>query len=86
MFLGENFVTQGGLNLSHDTWGMWIIVVENYLNDLKVKSEERISLYCYNKEVIFHAYTPIEHDRTKHIEIDLDFIKEKLDNGLTISS
>ena len=36
-------------------------------------------LYCDNKTVINIANNPIQHDRTKYIEIDWYFIKEKLD-------
>ena len=50
--------------------------------DLKIKYEAPIGLVCDNKSVISIAYNPIQHDRTKHIEIDQHFIKEKLDNGL----
>jgi len=33
------------------------------------------------KLTISIAHNPIQHDRTKHIEIDRHFIKEKLDSG-----
>jgi len=39
-----------------------------------------MKLYCDNKSAI-----SISHDRTKNIEVDRDFIKEKLDNGLIFS-
>ncbi|RVW59121.1 Copia protein [Vitis vinifera] len=33
--------------------------------------------------VVAHvAHNPILHDRTKHVEVDKHFIKEKIDNGL----
>ena len=35
-----------------------------------------------NKSTISIAHNPVQHDRTKHIEIDRHFIKEKLDSGL----
>jgi hypothetical protein len=38
-------------------------------------------LYCDNKAAINIANNPIQHDQTKHVEIDHHFIKEKLDNG-----
>jgi ATP sulfurylase len=39
-------------------------------------------LYCDNKAAIDIANNPIQHDRTKHVEIDRHFIKEKLDRGV----
>lgn len=41
-----------------------------------------MKLYCDNKSAINIAYNPVQHDRTKHIEVDRHFIKEKLDSGL----
>lgn len=43
-------------------------------------------LYCDNKAVISIAQNPIQHDRTKHVEIDRHFIKKKklkkIDSGV----
>lgn len=39
-------------------------------------------LYCDNKSAINIAYNLVQHDRTKYIEVDRHFIKEKLDSGL----
>ena len=39
-------------------------------------------LYVDNKSAISIAHNLVQHDRTKHIEVDRHFIKEKLDNGL----
>jgi len=41
-----------------------------------------MKLYSDNKSAIHIAYSPIKHDRTKHIKIDRHFIKEKLEEGL----
>ena len=38
-----------------------------------------------NKFVISIAYNPVQHDRTKHVKIDLHFIKEKMDIGLIVT-
>jgi len=32
--------------------------------------------YCDNKAVISIAQNPVQHDRTKHVEIDRHFIKK----------
>jgi hypothetical protein len=37
---------------------------------------------CDNESAISIAHNPVQHDRTKHIEVDRHFIKEKLDSGL----
>ncbi|KAK9225654.1 hypothetical protein WN943_010698 [Citrus x changshan-huyou] len=39
-------------------------------------------LFCDNKSAISIANNLVLHDRTKYIEIDRHFIKEKLENGV----
>ena len=39
-------------------------------------------LYCDDKSVINIAHNPVQHDQTKHTEVNRHFIKEKLDSGL----
>ena len=41
-----------------------------------------IRLYTDSKAAIAIAHNPVQHDRTKHVEIDRHFIKEKLTSGL----
>jgi hypothetical protein len=38
-----------------------------------------MDLFCDNKAAIAIAHNPIQHDRTKHVEIDRHFIKENLE-------
>ena len=38
-----------------------------------------MNLYCDNQAAIQIAQNLIQHDRTKHVEIDRHFIKEKLE-------
>lgn len=51
-------------------------------DDLRIKYEGPIRFFCDNTSAINIAHNPLQHDRTKHIEIKWHFIKEKLDNGL----
>jgi len=48
------------------------------LEDLKIKWDGSVKLYCDNKSAIGKAHIPVEHDRMKYIEVDRHFIKEKL--------
>ena len=47
------------------------------MEDLRIKWEGPMRLFCDNKSAINIAHNPIQHDKTKHIEVDRHFIKEK---------
>ncbi|RDX95087.1 Copia protein, partial [Mucuna pruriens] len=59
--------------------GLWMKII---LDDLKGP----INLFYNNNSAISIAHNPVQHDRTKHKEIDRHFIKEKLNNRLTITT
>jgi len=48
------------------------------LKELGFDSKDSMRLYCENKVAISIAHNPVQHDWTKHVEIDRHFIKEKL--------
>jgi len=56
--------------------------VRNLLSELKLLREGPLHVWCDNRSAICIANNPVQHDRTKHIEIDRFFIKEKLDAGI----
>lgn len=35
-------------------------------------------VYCDNDSVVYLSSNPIQHRRTKHIEIDIQFVREKI--------
>ncbi|RDX73937.1 Copia protein, partial [Mucuna pruriens] len=53
--------------------GLWMKII---LYDLKVKYEGPIKLFYDNISVISIVHNPVQHNGTKHIEIDRHFIKE----------
>jgi hypothetical protein len=56
--------------------------VRNLLSELNALRKGPMRMWCDNKSAISIANNPIQHDRTKHVEIDRFFIKEKLDDGI----
>ncbi|RVW88729.1 Retrovirus-related Pol polyprotein from transposon RE1 [Vitis vinifera] len=52
------------------------------LQDLGYLSRQPIRLFCDNKAAYDIAHNPVQHDRTKHVEVDRFFIKEKLDDKI----
>ncbi|RVW76140.1 Retrovirus-related Pol polyprotein from transposon RE1 [Vitis vinifera] len=52
------------------------------LQDLGYLSRQPIRLFCDNKAACDIAHNPVQHDRTKYVEVDRFFIKEKLDDKI----
>ncbi|KAL0456477.1 UNVERIFIED_CONTAM: Copia protein [Sesamum latifolium] len=59
-----------------------LLWIRNLMQDLNIKQDNPMRLYCDNKVACNIAHNPIQHDRTKHVEIDRHFIKEKLEAKL----
>jgi hypothetical protein len=55
--------------------------IRNLLSELNVLRKGPSRLLCDNISAISIANNLVQHDRTKHVEIDRFFIKEKLDDG-----
>ena len=51
-----------------------------FLHDLGYLSRQLIQLFCDKKAACDIAHNPVQHDCTKHVEVDRFFIKEKLDD------
>ena len=57
---------------------MWMRI---QLSDLKLKTEFPLMLGCDNQSAISLTKNPIQHSRTKHIDIRYHFIKERVEEG-----
>jgi hypothetical protein len=51
------------------------------MKEMRLLEKKTLSLFFDSKAAISIAHNPVQHDRTKHIEIDWHFIKEKVVEG-----
>lgn len=59
--------------------GMWI---KRVLNELRITSLDPIRILYDNEAAVRIAKNPVHYDRTKHVEIDRHFIKEKIESRI----
>ena len=57
----------------------WVV---RLLKELQINSLQPVTLHCDNQSAIHIAKNPIFHERTKHIEIDCHFTRDKVLEGL----
>lgn len=58
---------------------IWLI---GLYEELGMQLKLPVKLYCNSKAALQITANPIYHERTKHIEIECHFIKEKIQGGL----
>lgn len=94
VFLGENLVAwsskrqqtisrssaeaeyRGVANaVSEATW------LRNLLFEMKIHISRATIVYCDNVSAIYLSSNPVQHQRTKHVEIDIHFVREKVQMG-----
>lgn len=46
--------------------------------DFEIKHQGAVLLYCDNQAALHIAANSLYHERTKHIELDCHFVREKL--------
>ncbi|BBH04450.1 BURP domain-containing protein [Prunus dulcis] len=54
-----------------------LLWIRRLLTELGFKPGKPMELHCDNKSAIDIAHNPVQHDQTKHVEVDRHFIKEK---------
>uniref|UniRef100_A0A803MAR2 Uncharacterized protein n=1 Tax=Chenopodium quinoa TaxID=63459 RepID=A0A803MAR2_CHEQI len=58
---------------------MWL---KYLLNDMRMTKLGTTSVYCDNQAALAIAANPAHHEKTKHVDIDCHFIREKSNEGV----
>ena len=58
-----------------------LIWLRHLLQELRFGKDELMKLICDNQAALHIASNPAFHERTKHIEVDCYFIREKIASG-----
>ncbi|KAL6333713.1 hypothetical protein AAG906_028899 [Vitis piasezkii] len=59
-----------------------LIWLKRLLIEIGFAPSSEIDLFCDNKAAIDIAHNPVQHDRTKHVEVDRNFIKQNLEEKI----
>jgi hypothetical protein len=55
--------------------------LQNLLRELYVDIQKATVVYCDNVSAIYLSQNPVHHRRTKHVELDIHFVREKVALG-----
>ena len=58
-----------------------LIWLKHLLQELRFGNAEQMKLICDNQAVLHISSNPVFHERTKYIEVDCHFIREKIALG-----
>jgi hypothetical protein len=55
-----------------------LIWIKQLLKDMGIEYDQPIKMYCDNNSARHIASNPVFHERTKHIEVDCHYVREKV--------
>ncbi|KAI5330173.1 hypothetical protein L3X38_029571 [Prunus dulcis] len=59
-----------------------LLWIRRLVTELGFKPGKQMELHCYNKSATDIAHNLVQHDRTKHVEVNKHFIKEKIEKKI----
>ena len=63
-----------------------LIWLRHLLQELRFGNDEQMKLICDNQAALHIASNPVFHEKTKHIEVDCHFIRERITLGCVTTS
>ena len=59
-----------------------LLWLKRLMADIGFSPRSEMNLFCDNKAAIDISHNPVQHDRTKHVEVDRHFIKQNLEEKI----
>jgi hypothetical protein len=59
--------------------------LRNLLMELYVVINKANIIFCYNVSAVYLSNHPVHHKRTKHVELDIHFVRERTTLGAATS-
>ena len=63
-----------------------ILWLRSLLSELGFPVVGSSTLFCDNTSAIMLSFDSVLHERTKHVEVDIHFIREKVQSGIIVPS
>lgn len=63
-----------------------LIWFHRLLTELNITNPSSVAIYCDSQSIIHISHNLVFHKRTKHIEVDYHFVRNKLPEGLIFFS
>ena len=63
-----------------------LVWLKHLLQELRFGKDEQMNLICDNQAALHISSNPVFYERTKHIEVDCHFIREKIASGCISTS
>jgi hypothetical protein len=73
--LGQSPSTRCGHGVAEASW------LRQFLHELHSPLQRASFVYCDNVSAVYLSTNPVQHQRTKHMEINLHFVRERVTDG-----
>ncbi|GJS93849.1 retrovirus-related pol polyprotein from transposon TNT 1-94 [Tanacetum coccineum] len=80
----QNVMSQSSLEAEYRVMAQTtceLVWLRNLLSEIGFPQSKPMKMWCDNQATIYIATNPVFHERTKHIEVDCHFTREKLEDG-----
>ena len=59
-----------------------LLWLKKLLTEIGIAPNSEMNLFCDNKAAIAISHNPVQHDITKHVEVDWNFIKQNIEEKI----